>query len=91
MGLDAGIEEVSVDEVVQLGLKTDTLDAEGLVISCTNLVTLDAISVLEERLGKPVVSANQATVWHSCLLAGVSWQAEFGIGRLWSADYAVAA
>ncbi len=91
MGLDSGIAEVSVDEVVQLGLKTDTLDAEGLVISCTNLVTLDAISVLEERLGKPVVSANQATVWHSCLLAGVSWQADFGIGRLWSADYAVAA
>ena len=91
MGLDAGIAEVPVGDVVQLGLDTDTSDADGLVISCTNLVTLEAISELEQRLGKPVVSANQATVWHACLIAGVSWRADFGVGRLWSAEYSAAA
>jgi maleate isomerase len=91
MGLDAGIAEVPVGDVVQLGLDTDTSDADGLVISCTNLVTLEAISELEQRLGKPVVSANQATVWHACLIAGVSWRADFGVGRLWSTEYSAAA
>ena len=76
------------DELARLGLETDTPDAEGLVISCTNLVTLEALPELERRLGKPVVSANQATVWHSCSLAGITWPAGFGIGRLWATQYA---
>lgn len=91
MGLDSGIAEVPVSEVVRVGLETDTPDADGLVISCTNLVTLEAIPELERRLGKPVVSANQATVWNACRLAGVTWREGFGIGRLWTADYATAA
>ena len=54
-------------------------------ISCTNLITIGAIPELERRLGKPVVSANQATVWHACRLAGVPWSEGFGTGRLWAA------
>ena len=91
MGLDGGIAEVSTDEVIRVGLETDTPDAEGLVISCTNLVTLEVIPELEQRLGKPVVSANQATVWHACLLAGVTWPAGFGVGQLWTTEHAKAA
>jgi maleate isomerase len=86
MGLEEGIAEVSAEEVVRVGMETDTPDAEGLVISCTNLATLEAIPILEERLGKPVVSANQATVWHSCVLASVPWAEGFGVGRLWRAN-----
>ena len=86
MGLEGGIAEVSVDEVVRVGLSTDSDEAEGLVISCTNLITIDAIPELERRLGKPVVSANQATVWHACRLAGIQWPAGFGVGRLWAAQ-----
>ena len=74
-----------------MGIETDSAEAEGLVISCTNLVTYDAIPELERRLGKPVVSANQATIWHACVLAGVSWPTGFGIGRLWATQYAAAA
>ena len=85
MGLEGGIAEVSAEEVVRVGLATDTPKAEGLVISCTNLITFDAIPELERRLGKPVVSANQATVWHACRLAGVPWPGGFGTGRLWAA------
>ena len=83
MGLVDGVADVSIDEVVRLGIAADTSDAEGLVISCTNLVTIDAIDILEKALGKPVVTANQATVWHACLLARVEWPRDFGVGRLW--------
>ncbi|MFE8009456.1 hypothetical protein [Streptomyces sp. NPDC057418] len=37
--------------------------ADAVFISCTALPTYDALSRPEERLGKPVISANQATAW----------------------------
>ncbi|MGH3444249.1 MAG: maleate cis-trans isomerase family protein [Nocardioidaceae bacterium] len=37
--------------------------AEAVVVSCTNLPTYDVITTLESALGKPVVTANQATIW----------------------------
>ena len=83
MGLVDGIADVSVDEVVRLGIAADTTDSEGLVISCTNLVTIDAIDILEKTLGKPVITANQATVWHACVLARVEWPGNFGVGKIW--------
>ena len=91
MGLEGGIAEVPPEEVVRVGLETDSADAEALVISCTNLVTFEAIPELERRLGKPVVSANQATIWHACVLAGVAWPAGFGVGRLWATPLSAAA
>ena len=91
MGLAEGIAEVSAEEIIRVGLETDTSDAEGLVIACTNLATLEVVRELERRLGKPVVSANQATVWHACVLAGVVWPAGFGVGQLWASEHAVAA
>ncbi|MGW7375128.1 aspartate racemase/maleate isomerase family protein [Streptomyces venezuelae] len=42
-------------------------------MSCTALPTYDALPHLEERLGKPVISANQATAW--ALLAAVGERA----------------
>ena len=82
LGLDGDI--VDVDEAIVEGLarKVDHPDADGIVISCTNLRTLTVIPTLEQTLGKPIISANQATIWHACELAGISWQAEEGAGEL---------
>jgi maleate isomerase len=41
----------------------DSAQADAIVVSCTNLPTYDVIAALEERLGKPVITANQATMW----------------------------
>jgi len=38
-------------------------DADGLFISCTGFRAIDIIDVLERDLGKPVVTANQASMW----------------------------
>ena len=37
---------------------------EAVFLSCTNLRTLDIIDDLEQRLGLPVISSNQALAWH---------------------------
>ena len=41
-----------------------------MFISCTNLPTYDVIADLEHELGKPVLAANQVTMWHSLSLIG---------------------
>jgi maleate isomerase len=46
-------------------------DADGYLISCGNLRTLEIISRLEQDFGKPVISSNQAGLWHALRLAGV--------------------
>ncbi|WP_148881944.1 maleate cis-trans isomerase family protein [Thermococcus aciditolerans] len=38
-------------------------EADAIFISCTNLRTFEIIEVLEEDLGVPVVTSNQASLW----------------------------
>jgi maleate cis-trans isomerase len=37
--------------------------ADGMIISCTDFRTLDAVPRLERELGRPVISSNLATLW----------------------------
>jgi maleate isomerase len=46
-----------------LAKRINTDDAECIFLSCTNFRTIDIIDALERRLKKPVISANQATLW----------------------------
>lgn len=55
--------------------------ADALFLSCGGLRTFEAIAPLEEDLEMPVVTSNQATMWHSLRLAGVKSRVE-GYGRI---------
>ncbi len=70
LGLTANIWAVPYAETADLVRATDTPDAEAIVISCTNLPTYDLIARLEAELGKPVVTANQVTMWAALAVAG---------------------
>ncbi|MCW2759781.1 MAG: Asp/Glu racemase [Nocardioidaceae bacterium] len=41
----------------------DSPAADAVFVSCTNLPTYDVIEALEDDLGKPVLTANQVTMW----------------------------
>ncbi len=45
--------------------------AEVLFIPCTDFEAIDLIETLEQDLGVPVITANQATMWHALRLSGV--------------------
>ena len=45
-------------------------EADAIVVSCTNLPTYDVIAPLERELGKPIVTANQATMWSALRAIG---------------------
>ncbi|HLI39817.1 MAG TPA: Asp/Glu/hydantoin racemase [Streptosporangiaceae bacterium] len=66
LGLGAGIWKVSYRTVAEHLLLADRPDAEALFVSCTNLPTYDLIEPMEDALGKPVLTANQLTMW-ACL------------------------
>ena len=45
--------------------------AEALLIPDTAIPAWQAIAPLEERLGRPILTANQVTLWEALRLAGV--------------------
>lgn len=71
LGLDGGIWRTSYREVCELIRRVDTPDAEAVVVACTNLPTYDVLARMENELGKPVVSANQATMWWALRAVGL--------------------
>ena len=57
-------------------------DTELLFISCTNLRTIEIIEPLEQDLGIPVITSNQASMWEMLQLAGLSTEQIRGYGSL---------
>jgi maleate isomerase len=71
MGLEEGIGSVLDDQVVALADAAMDPRAEAVFLSCTNLPTLHLLAGLADRLGVPVLSANQVTMWAALRAANV--------------------
>ncbi|GAA5120803.1 Asp/Glu/hydantoin racemase [Haloechinothrix salitolerans] len=67
LGLGGGIWRVSYRTIAEHIIGADHPDAEAIFVSCTNLPTFDIIDPLEQWLGKPVLTANQLTMW-ACMV-----------------------
>lgn len=65
----------------ELGRRVDRPDADAVFLSCTNFRAAEAADQLEQDLGKPVVTSNQATAWLALRKAGITDPIE-GYGRL---------
>ncbi len=66
------IGRLSPRDAYGLALQADGEDNEAVFISCTNLRTLEIISDLESRINKPVITSNQATMWHALRTLGLT-------------------
>ncbi|MGY0536484.1 maleate cis-trans isomerase family protein [Nocardioides sp. YJ-D4] len=66
--VDAG--RLRPDAVLEMTLSVDVPEAEAVLVPDTALHTLTCIDTLEKALGKPVLTANQVTVWEGLRLAG---------------------
>ena len=60
-------DEVIWDHVIS----ADHQEADVMLISCTDFPVLKMIPRLEQQLGKPIVTSNQATFWAALRAAGV--------------------
>lgn len=66
----AEVGHLSPEQVVELAVSRDHPEAQTLLVPDTAMRTLAVIPELEYRLGKPVLTANQVTVWQALRLAG---------------------
>ncbi len=79
----ARISDQSPEETYRRVVATDVPDADGVLVTATNLASIDVVEQMEADLEKPVVSANQALLWDSLRLAGVAPE-QSAAGRLFS-------
>ncbi len=59
------------DAVYHLGLRADSPDAEAIVLSCTDMRSVETLDRLEQTLGKPVISSNQAMMFEALSALGI--------------------
>jgi maleate isomerase len=72
---------VSGETIIEAALEVTDPSAEALFISCTALRAAEVAQAIEERLGKPVVTSNQAMFWRALRIAGCAHPVA-GHGRL---------
>ena len=70
LGLNLEIYNQPPGAAYRLAREADRDDADAVLVSCTNFRSAEILRHLEQDLGKPVVTANQATMWDLLRLAG---------------------
>ena len=78
---DTDINAITLEQTYAFAREKVEDHADGVFISCTGLRTVGAIEALEQDLGRPVVSAIQATFWDALRIAGVGEPVQ-GFGSL---------
>jgi maleate isomerase len=73
--------QLDPDTAFQHGRKADCKDADAVFLACGNWWTASIVESLERAVGKPVLTTNNMTVWHTLKKLGVR-EAVPGFGRL---------
>ena len=77
------IYEETAERAYAVGKRADRPEAEAVFLSGTGMPTLAMLQVLEDDLGKPVISAASAMMWHALRVAGIRHSRQ-GYGRLFA-------
>jgi len=78
---DRQMARISESCIIEAALAACDPRADALFLSCTALRAATCVQTIEDELGKPVVSSNQAMVWRCLRLAGIT-EPLHGYGRL---------
>ena len=62
--------QMSPEQMAEIAMANDMPTADALLLSCANVRAFEAAADLEARLGKPVITSNQAALWAVLRLAG---------------------
>lgn len=76
-----GMASIDPDQWIRQALAVRHDDAQAYVLSCANIRVAAIIGELERQLGSPVITSNQAMLWH-CLRKGGLNEAVPGYGAL---------
>lgn len=68
---DRDMARLTPETLVEAAVQAHSPGADALFISCTALRSCEVVSRVEERIGCPVVTSNQAAVWRLFSMAGL--------------------
>ncbi|QRP47363.1 aspartate/glutamate racemase family protein [Amycolatopsis sp. FDAARGOS 1241] len=73
-GIDTAAEvgRLEPEAVVRLAVENDHPEADAVLVPDTAMRTLAEINAIERELGKPVLTANQVTIWEGLRLTGTT-------------------
>jgi maleate isomerase len=72
---------LSPETAYQTAKKVNYQYCDGILISCTNWRTFEIIQKLEDEIGKPVITSNQAALWYALKICNILEPIE-GLGKL---------
>ena len=78
---DRDMARISLREIVATARDAVAEDSEALFISCTALRGAQVAGEIEDAIGRPLITSNQAGIWLSLRAAGITEPIE-GFGRL---------
>lgn len=78
---NAGQGALTPDQVFALGKRADSPDAQAIVLSCTDMRSVEVIDQLEQTIGKPVITSNQAMMFQTLQMLNIT-DAPAGYGQL---------
>jgi maleate cis-trans isomerase len=67
-----GINDQDPEMIVQFAARVCRPEADALLCSCTAWRSVEAVEEIEQRIGKPVVTSNQAAIWASLRILGLA-------------------
>jgi maleate isomerase len=76
-----GINDQDPEDVLRFASGVCKSEADALLCSCTAWRSLEVVTELERRVGKPVVTSNQASIWAAFRKAGITRPTK-GFGEL---------
>ncbi|MEN3792274.1 aspartate/glutamate racemase family protein [Fulvimarina sp. MAC3] len=78
---DTEMARLSLASIIEAAVEADAPKSQALFISCTALRSIEVVDAIEERIGKPVVTSNQAAIWAAARACGTA-SAPLSAGRL---------
>lgn len=83
LGIDTNAEMATLqpDAILEWASRNVADEADACLLSCTAIKSAGVIAPLETRCGRPVVTSNQAMMWHLLRSSGID-DAVGGFGRL---------
>lgn len=78
---DSDMVRVTPAYIRDFAVSVDDPAADAVFVSCGALRSIEVIDEIEEAIGKPCITSNQAMLWHCLRLAGIDDRIE-GMGRL---------
>ncbi len=82
---DRDMARIDDESIINGAAALDGAEVEAFFLSCTSLRGVDVIDRIEARLGKPVVTSNQALCWALHRMGGLAGRPD-GYGRLFDCD-----